>query len=197
MPYALRWSKRIYYMRLGIPGTKRIWYMRLGSSVAQLVVRWPAVRQARVQLSARHPREGFPMHCKKNRRTSPSYWAWSQTNLSGRWTIIKYISIVGKFRRNRTSPTKWSPLTILKTENICKSLHENWTEMFWFSVLHSYHYTTASCKFDLCSRAELKMLETDIRDPNFFSKCLYYTVHDLLFSSQSIKFLWSSGREED
>jgi hypothetical protein len=32
----------------------------LGCSVAQLIVLWPAVWQARVQISARHPREVFP-----------------------------------------------------------------------------------------------------------------------------------------
>jgi hypothetical protein len=32
----------------------------VGCSVAQLVVRWPAVWQARVQIPARHPREVFP-----------------------------------------------------------------------------------------------------------------------------------------
>ncbi len=34
-------------------------YIRLGCSIAQLVARWPAVRQARGQIPARHPREVF------------------------------------------------------------------------------------------------------------------------------------------
>jgi hypothetical protein len=41
---------------------------QLGCSMAQLVVRWPAVWQARVQIPARHPREVFPSERNKQWR---------------------------------------------------------------------------------------------------------------------------------
>jgi hypothetical protein len=37
----------------------------IGCSIAQLVARWPATRQARVQIPARHPREVFPAEHKQ------------------------------------------------------------------------------------------------------------------------------------
>ncbi len=62
----------LVHIRILIPGSwspdPYIW-LRYGSvsgsgscafSSAQLVERWPAERQAQVQISARHPREGFP-----------------------------------------------------------------------------------------------------------------------------------------
>ncbi len=42
---------------------------QLRCSVAQLVVRWPAVWQARVQIPARHPKEGFSLLAKQAMKT--------------------------------------------------------------------------------------------------------------------------------
>jgi hypothetical protein len=47
-----------------------------GCSVAQLVVRWLAVRQARVQISARHPREVPPTE-----PTAVKIWRWASANV--------------------------------------------------------------------------------------------------------------------
>jgi len=74
-------------------------------------------------------------HCKKNRRTSPSFWAWAQTNLSVWRKMFKYISVVGKFRRNRTSLTKKNPFSKLKKKWIIS--HKDWTEIRLFYILHT------------------------------------------------------------
>ncbi len=45
-----------------------LWYLWLGCSIVQLVARWPAVRQARVRIPARHRREVFPAERKQWRK---------------------------------------------------------------------------------------------------------------------------------
>ncbi len=51
----------------------------LGCSVAELLVRWPAVCQAWVQIPARHPLGGFPLWAKqamKKKKRELSEWIW-------------------------------------------------------------------------------------------------------------------------
>ncbi len=48
----------------------------LGCSVAQLVVRWLAVKQARVRISARHPMEVPPTE-----PTAMKIWRWASMNV--------------------------------------------------------------------------------------------------------------------
>jgi hypothetical protein len=48
----------------------------LGCSVAQLVARWLAVRQARVRISARHPMEVPPTE-----PTAVKIWRWASANV--------------------------------------------------------------------------------------------------------------------
>jgi hypothetical protein len=49
---------------------------QLGCSVGQLVVRWLAVRQARVRVSARHPTEVPPTE-----PTAVKIWRWASANV--------------------------------------------------------------------------------------------------------------------
>ncbi len=58
---------------------QRVQRCSVGCSVAQLVVRWPAVRQARVQISARHPREVFPTEhkCYEEMERGLGEWRWT------------------------------------------------------------------------------------------------------------------------
>ncbi len=48
----------------------------IGCSVAQLVARWLAVRQARVRISARHPKEVPPTE-----PTAMKIWRWASANV--------------------------------------------------------------------------------------------------------------------
>ncbi len=49
---------------------------RVGCSVGQLVVRWPAVTQAQVQISARHPGAVFPMREEAMKKMESGLGEW-------------------------------------------------------------------------------------------------------------------------
>ncbi len=51
-------------------------WLSLGCSVAQLVARWLAVRQAQVRISARHPMEVPPIE-----PTAVKIWRWALENV--------------------------------------------------------------------------------------------------------------------
>jgi hypothetical protein len=51
-------------------------WLSSGCSVAQLVARWLAVRQARVRISARHPMEVRPTES-----TAVKIWRWALANV--------------------------------------------------------------------------------------------------------------------
>jgi hypothetical protein len=58
---------------------------QLGCSVAQLVARWLAVRQARVRISARHPMEDPPTE-----PTAVKTWRWASANVY-EWMLCECI----------------------------------------------------------------------------------------------------------
>jgi len=122
------------------------------------------------------------LHCQKNRRTSPTFWVWSQTNLSGRRKMIKYVSEVGKFRRNRNSPTKWSPLSFLKTkiynESCVRIEQRGLAPEFCTLTTTVYHCLQVNIFFAGEKTSDYWRMSTVIP---IFSKCLYFKNKKLHF----------------
>ncbi len=93
----------------------------LGCSVAQLVVHWPAVRQARVQILARHPGRFFPLSeeaMKKMREAAANEDGWLYS------INVTMDECTDKDKMYKKGAIATKPLIILKITGVRKTLPE-------------------------------------------------------------------------